>query len=103
MAEEDSMVRVGKVSAVDKNNYKARVWYPSMSNMVSDWLPILQHPNGKTNTTGYHKHGSPVGDTDSAGGHSHNEWKWLPNVNDKVLVIMEYGFNSQGYIVGVIP
>jgi len=35
--------------------------------------------------------------------HWHKNWGWMPNVNDKVLVIMEYGFNSGGFIVGVIP
>jgi len=91
MAEENTMVRVGKVSSVDSSKLMARVYYPSMSNMVSDWLPILQQPiSGRT--------GSADGHTHSIGGVT-----ILPKVNDKVLVIYEYGFNSQGYIVGVIP
>jgi len=102
VAKENSMIRVGKVSAVDANNKKARVFYPSMSNMVSDWLPVLQFPSATTNSAGGHKHKEPA-ETDSAGYHSHNQLNWMPKVNDKVLVIMEYGFNSNGYIAGVIP
>ena len=103
MAEENSMIRVGKVSDVNNTDLKARVFYPSMRNMVSDWLPVLQHP-GSVNSAGSHSHTDSMGGgTSSAGGHSHSKASWMPNVNDKVLVVMEYGFNSQGYIVGVIP
>lgn len=102
MAEENSMIRVGKVSSVDEKNLKARVYYPAMSNMVSDWLPVLQHPHIKTDYAGGHKHKEPE-ETDYAGSHTHAQLSWMPKVNDKVLVIMEYGFNSNGYIAGVIP
>lgn len=102
MAEENSMIRVGKVSDVNNSALKARVFYPGMGNMVSDWLPVLQFPGMTTNYAGSHKHTSPE-ETNSAGGHSHTTDKWMPKVNDKVLVIMEYGFNSSGYVAGVIP
>ena len=103
MAEENTLIRVGKVSSVDKNKLMARVFYPSMSNMVSDWLPVLQHP-GSVSSAGSHSHTDSMGGgTSAGGGHSHTKGSWLPNVNDRVLVIMEYGFNSQGYIAGVIP
>ena len=73
MAKENSLVRVGKVSDVNSANHTARVYYPSMSNMVSDWLPVL-----KTSDS------------------------WMPRINDNVVVLMEFGFNSGGYILGVI-
>ena len=103
MAEETDLIRVGKVSAVDNNKFKARVYYPSMSNMVSDWLPVLQFPELTTNSMGSHKHNDSIGgETSSGGNHKHTQSSWMPKVNDKVLVIMEYGFNSGGYIAGVI-
>ena len=27
---------------------------------------------------------------------------WMPNINDRVLVIYPDGFNSEGYVLGVI-
>lgn len=100
MAADNDLIRIGKVSSIDANNKKARVYYPARSNMVSDWLPVLQFP-GTTNSAGSHKHTSPE-ETNSAGGHTHTTGGWMPKVNDKVLVIMEPGFNAPGYIAGVI-
>jgi len=100
MAEETSLIRVGKVSSVDDSKHAARVIFPGMSNMVSDWLPVLKYP-GYTEVKGNHIHNNPK--TDEAGKHQHEYGSWMPKVNNKVLVIMEYGFNSGGYIVGVIP
>ena len=77
MADTNSLIRVGIVSAVDNNARKCRVYYPGMRNLVSDWLPVVQFPSIKA--------------------------AWMPGVNNKVLVVMECGFNSGGYIVGVIP
>ena len=128
MADKDSLVRVGKVSSVDSDKRMARVLFPGLDNMVSDWLPVLWFP-GFTNTSeGSHYHNVTIpslsggtgsgGDpahthgvsvsgasavTDYAGYHTHDINQWMPRVNDRVLVIMEYGFNSAGYIVGVIP
>ena len=102
MADENSLIRVGKVCNVNKDNKTARVYYPSMSNMVSDWLPVLQFPGITTDSAGGHKHTEPE-ETNYAGSHTHKEMSWMPTVNQKVLVIMEYGFNSGGYIAGVIP
>ena len=101
MADVNSLIRIGKVSSINAKKLTARVFFPEMSNMVSDWLPVLQFPSGKTNSAGSHKHTDPV-ETDNAGSHTHTSWEWMPKVNDKVLVIMEYGFNSGGYIVGVV-
>ena len=107
MAETNSMVRVGFVSDVRKSNGTARVCFPDMDNMVSDWLYVMRYPNltvsASTGSAGSHSHGGAVsGD----GSHSHNVstavTDWFPKVNDKVLVLMAYGFNSDGYILGVI-
>lgn len=103
MADANDLIRIGKVSSIDANNKKARVYYPARSNMVSDWLPVLQFPGLTTNYSGGHKHTCPDGETNSAGSHSHTSLSWMPKVNDKVLVIMEPGFNAPGYIAGVIP
>lgn len=91
MADVDSMVRIGIVSAVDSSQKAARVFFPDMENMVSDWLPILQRPGEKlsTNTAQSHSHSGTVS-------------SFLPKVNDTVLVLYGYGFNVDGYILGVI-
>ena len=34
--------------------------------------------------------------------HSHPGGDWMPNVNDTVLVLFAYGFNTDGFILGVI-
>lgn len=128
MAEQSNMVRVGKVSSIDRDARKARVIFPGMSNMVSDWLPVLWYP-GFTNTEeGSHTHTVPIGaqygktdsagtpahehefkteggnsESENAGYHTHEINQWMPRVNDRVLVLMEYGFNSAGFILGVIP
>jgi hypothetical protein len=126
--EQKGLLRVGKVSSVDSANRKARVIFPGMNNMVSDWLPVLWFP-GFTNTSdGSHQHsvdlGTSSGETDyggtpshahgvtvhngsattaNAGYHTHQINQWMPRVNDRVVVAMEYGFNAAGYILGVIP
>ena len=107
MADTNSMVRVGFVSDVRKSNGTARVCFPDMDNMVSDWLYVMRYPNltvyASTGSAGSHSHGGAVG---SDGGHTHgvsvSVTDWFPNVNDKVLVLMAYGFNSDGFILGVI-
>ena len=74
MADVNSMVRRGIVSSVDTDHHTAQVYFPDMSDMVSGWLPVLHHGEA-----------------------------WDPAVNDSVVVLMGYGFNSDGYIVGVVP
>lgn len=102
MADENSpvrsLIRIGIVSKVDSANHMAKVYYPDMSNMVSDWLKCVYQGMGGA---GGHKHTTPS-ETDVAGYHTH-DGKWVPKVNDRVLVLMEYGFNPSGYILGVIP
>ena len=107
MADKNGLVRVGRVSSVDSGKRAARVIFPGLGNMVSDWLPILWYPGVETTSNGSHQHDikdDPYTDVTAFGGyHSHEVKNWMPRVDDRVLVIMEYGFNSSGYIVGVIP
>ncbi len=74
MADVNSMVRRGIVSNVNEDKHTAQVYFPDMNNMVSGWLPVLHHGT-----------------------------EWDPMVNDPVIVLMGYGFNSEGYILGVVP
>jgi len=86
------MVRIGIVSSVDTSERKARVFFPDMNNMVSDWLYVLQRPR-------------EVVDVKESEGHTHSAsvTSWLPKVNERVLVIYLYGWNTDGFILGVIP
>ena len=97
MAETNSLIRVGVVSDVDNEKLRARVFYPDLSNMVSDWLYVLQRPFLTNNPVS-------IGTTD---GHTHysslGRRKWMPRVDDMVLVVHTFGSNTDGYIVGVIP
>ena len=86
MADLKSLVRVGYVSDVNSSNGTARVAFPDMNDMVSDWLYVMRYP-----------HMSVTVDTTQT-----DVADWFPAVNDKVLVLMAYGFNSDGFILGVI-
>lgn len=103
MAELHAMVRTGIVSAVKASEGKARVYYPDMDDMVSDWLYVMRYPGMSVSvvSNGAHAHGGVVG---SDGSHSHNATlgAWMPRVNDTVLVLYAYGHNADGYILGVI-
>lgn len=94
MAEVNTMVRVGFISTVDKEKCMARVCYPALSNMVSGWLYILQRTGEELDikTAGTYPHS-----------HEGKSAKFVPKVNDKVLVLYPYGWNMDGYILGVIP
>ena len=74
MADISTMVRRGVISNVDTNTHKAQAFFPDMDNMVSDWLPVVHHGTA-----------------------------WDPEVGDNVVVLMAHGFNSDGFILGVIP
>lgn len=103
MAELNAMVRTGIVSDVKASEGKARVYYPDMDDMVSDWLYVMRYPGLSVSivSKGDHTHGGAVS---SDGRHSHNVnvEAWMPRVNDTVLVLYAYGHNADGYILGVI-
>lgn len=127
MKEDKNLVRIGIVSSVDMNTLTVRVYYPQFDNLVSGWLPVLQHPAavivgasgshkhaGSTGSRGSHTHG---GQMPSDGSHSHpvtieedgehghgaEMAAWMPAVNDKVLVLYIQGFSADGFVLGVIP
>lgn len=87
-----SMVRIGIVSSLDKEKLKARVFYPDMNDMVSDWLYVLQRPGEHVDvkTAADHKHEAKV-------------TTWMPDINMSVVVLYPYGWNMDGFILGVIP
>lgn len=101
MDDKGTLVRIGVVSNVNEADKTAQVYYPDMSNMVSGWLQVLQHPQPYTTSDGNHTHPGCYGG--SAGTHRHTVQPWMPKINDKVLVLMQQGFNSNGFILGVIP
>ena len=73
MQDSGTMVRVGVVSA--KNGKTVRCIFPDMDNMTSDWLFVLQS----------------------------SEDSFVPDINDRVLVLYPFGWNTDGYVLGVIP
>lgn len=83
MTTETNMLRIGIVSNITPDGTKARVFFPTMGNMVSDWLYVLKFPNAKDGN-----------DTDITA--------WKPQVNDRVLCAFLYGQNTDGFILGVI-
>ena len=70
----ETMVRVGIVSAKDTSKKKVRCFFPDRDDLVSDWLFVVQRPGSST----------------------------LPSVNDRVLVMYPYGWNMDGFVLGVI-
>ncbi len=83
--ENNSVIRIGTVSSVSGNT--AKVVYSS--GMAGASCLICKFPNRVTESDG-----SPA--------HTHKEGEWKPNVGDQVLVLYAGGFNSAGYIVGVV-
>lgn len=105
MADERTLFRRGIVSDVDEVKKKVRVYFPDLSNMVSDWLFVPQRPfEGVAKFAPFHVDA----ETGSADGHTHpvyisySDSTWLPKKGVQVLVVYEYGFNSAGYVLGVI-
>lgn len=127
MDENRNIIRVGIVSAIDPAHLRARVYFPHLDNLVSDWLAVIQQPielstedagshshTGSLSSNGSHTHGGevPSGGShahdvtiESAGEHAHNLsiYGWMPEVNEKVLVLYIQGFSADGFILGVIP
>ena len=127
MDDSRNLIRVGIVSSVDADSLRVRVYFPQMDTLVSDWIAVLQQPMditteaagdhahaGATGSNGSHDHGGEVPSDgshghdvtiESAGEHAHNLtiYGWMPNVNDRVLVLYAQGFSADGYVLGVIP
>lgn len=92
MRDYKNLVRVGVVSTVDKEQLRAKVYYPQFNKLVSGWLPVLQHPNTSFAVSNSQSHN-----------HTVTYRYWMPKVNDNVLVVYTPGFSTDGYILGVIP
>ena len=75
MSEVGTMVRIGIVSSRNTGDKLVRCFFPDMDDMASEWLYVLQRP-----------------------GHSD-----MPSVNDRVLVLYPYGWDMDGFVLGVIP
>ena len=127
MDESRNLIRVGIVSSVDADSLRVRVYYPQLDTLVSDWIAVLQQPlyfatenagehahAGASGSGGSHDHGGVVSSDgvhshdvviESAGDHAHNLsiYGWMPNINDRVLVLYAQGFSADGYVLGVIP
>ena len=127
MDDSRNLIRVGIVSSIDMDSLRVRVYYPQMDALVSDWIAVLQQPMyigtegagehahaGSTETGGSHDHGGEVpGDgshghsvtIESVEEHAHNLsiYGWMPEINDKVLVLYAQGFSPDAYVLGVIP
>ena len=90
----DIGVRVGSVTAVDKDKRIARVVFMG-SNIPSDWLALLD------NLPIIPDQDVPQ-ETEEKNGHKH-ELKiksWLPKVNDQVLVLCLPDSSAGGFILG---
>ena len=69
MTTEKNTIRVGIVSSIEPGGQKARVYFPTMNNMVSDWLYVLQYPAWTYETDTYTEYVEH--DTELAGRHRH--------------------------------
>lgn len=127
MDDNRNLIRVGIVSTVNVDALKVRVFFPQFDKLVSDWIAVLQQPlllttegagghahAGSTESSGAHNHSGEVPSDgshshamtiESAEEHAHNLsiHGWMPEVNDKVLVLYAQGFSADGYVLGVIP
>lgn len=105
-----SLVRVGKVSSVDTNELKARVYFEE-TDMVSDWLLVIQHKEAvvKVESDGSHTHGATASEGSvtigSGGAHTHTARlkTWMPEVGDHVLCLFLPMFNADGFVLGGVP
>lgn len=111
MDENRNIIRVGIVSAIDPAHLRARVYFPHLDNLVSDWLAVIQQPiELSTEDAGSHSHTGSTSQGDSlttskTGAHKHklNIYGWMPKINEKVLILYIQGFSADGFILGVIP
>ena len=104
------LVRTGIVSSINENDKTIRVFFEDL-NMVSDWLPVLQHPGASVTVEAVpgHTHGATASwgtvSINSSGGHTHTAalGTWMPAVGDRVVCLYLPLFNSDGFVLGAIP
>ena len=104
------MFRIGTVTVVDVKKRMARVRFPDVD-IVSDWLPVLDHSSfvtlalksdGKSWTVS-EKHASADRELNS-GVHAHEItvkiYGWLPFIGQTVVCEYNDEFNGDGIIMG---
>lgn len=95
-----SDVRIGKVSAVDKENRAARVRFDA-DNVTSGWLKVLcSPPNVTTGGKNDDTDGDNKNDEENSSESGVEVSAWLPKVGETVLCIYGDEFNADGYIIG---
>ena len=116
-SEYERLIQVGTVTAVDYDAHKVRVKFHD-TGITSDWLCVLSNvPAVSIGVGGVHSHDSAVS-VEAADGHSHEASldinqadghmhtasvsRWMPGVNDTVLVVYLPIFNSDGFVIGGI-
>ncbi len=98
----ERMVQIGIVTAVDITNNKARVKFRDVD-MTSDWLYVLQRPNTQLCVNADVKlKGDSSEETNASVTVNGTAEKWLPKINDTVVVLYLPIFNGDGFILGAI-
>lgn len=102
----DRLVRVGKVTTVDRDSRRVRVWFEDTAT-PSGWLCVLQHHGAGVyvEPDGEHTHSITDGSASTAPDHNHDGTHlayWLPKVNEFVVVLYLPVFNGDGFVLGGI-
>lgn len=106
----ENLVRVGKVTDVDKVKRRVRVKFED-ANILSGWLQVLQHHGADLYIEPDAEHTHEITDTFTGGGgastypkHDHLPGShltyWMPKVNDMVLTLYFPVFNGDGFVLG---
>ena len=114
-----NLIRIGEVSSIDAVKHTARVRFPSLGDMVSAPLYVLQHKDmavsmqnagvhdhevsGQTGAGGDPSHAHSFSDTTTeAGEHTHDAVTgyWMPKVNDTVVCLYVPVDDGDGFILG---
>ncbi len=92
-------IRIGKVSAVDKQNRLVRVRFSDID-ITSGWLKVLD------TTPSTHYEDAPQYSTrterESLHYHQIKFISWFPAVGDLVLCLYNSGFNEDGFVLGTL-
>ena len=106
----ENLVRVGKVTDVDKAKRRVRVKFED-TDLSSGWLQVIQRYGENLYIEPDAKHTHDITDSYSGGGsastyqaHDHLPGSyvtyWMPKVNDVVLTIYLPVFNGDGFVIG---
>lgn len=87
MEHNTDMVRVGIVSAVNKEKRQIRVRYPDRK-LTSGWLYVLKNP--------------PAVKAEDATAENFEVTAWMPAVGDRVLCLYIPVFGGDGFVIGGI-